>query len=330
MSPSTKRQRLAHLSPSPVTKDNETQQFTNDVVGTESEINDTSHQSCPSPIDGADDKTDGAPGRKVPPLRISLTHTSSEEGNSAICGIEENLSASTSVGICKRNSKNTKNNGKIGAKGSDDGLKGHDEGSQRMTRSKFRQYGQQLRGQGYETNKLRKGELKRSATSASIVNLSTTFTPNAQMDELSTHSAEQAVEKPGEDLTELSDEDKKTGTVVEEDNSTAMNLMQRNTYEGFRGLRAMIVNRWSIAAEQPPAVPAELTPNYPNYMIVKGNFTVGQKDPCPQPSIDSRLHGLPASLQKLFTEQTERRHEMEVAHKVCQFLSLFVLKLNRK
>ncbi|KHN88606.1 Ankyrin repeat domain-containing protein 12, partial [Toxocara canis] len=275
-------------------------------------------------VEHTDDKG-GASGRKevvqVPPLRISLPRTPSEDGNAIATGDESN-----STSIAANRKRGPKVHAKKQPSPEESALRELDDSAQRVTRSKFRQSGRQLRdhgppsydggngcgngnGNGNGNAKRKGGGWRRANTSATnLPSLAPSVTANDESNGADIPEQTQGEEEPSVEESET--------PVPEDTTPTPMSLMQKNTYEGYRGLRAMIEKRWIEAMALPPPVIPEPPLNYNNYMIINKNYSMGDMDPCPRPKKEDSEEILPAKLRTLREEQERRRHKMEISHKV--------------
>ncbi|VDN07097.1 unnamed protein product [Thelazia callipaeda] len=275
-----------------------------------------------------DEKSDITVSRKVPPLRISLPRTPSEDG-AAISNFIDDGTSATSVG--RRNSRNTKN--PIRRHQSPDqssSANACDESVQRVTRSKLKQFGRQLRDPSIiscelSAKKKSSGWRRGSTSTASLMPMASVGLP----DEHSTSMVE-AIDRAESTfflicenkLKEIAAEDSSHIEPVaqKEDENTllALSLMKQNAYEGFRSFRAVIEERWAKDATKETPIP-EHPPNYENYMIVRGNYTSASNIetlPFQEKTDNEFLEKLTAKLRTLYLEQQEKRKNMQIYHQV--------------
>lgn len=310
--PAAKRQRVTQPTPSPAPPETvedeqrEEQEESNDVGG--GGVNESN-----------DDKTDDVSDRKVPPLRISLPRTPSEEG-AVVTGTDETSTTATNTGRRKGPKGHIKKQSSP-----DEGIPVEESG-QRVTRSKVRQSGRQLRehpGSSCEGSTKRKGGQngwRQRSVAASATNASSIAPSVVANDEQETitETEQPPLPPPNEEVEMVSEG---TNTPEEEVSPSPMSLMQRNSYEGFRGLRSLIEQRWIKATshENEPTKPSPPA-NYDQYMIVQKNYTPGNVDPCSSlkdAEGDQELTAeLTTKLHELRATQSERRHHMEVSHKI--------------
>ncbi|KAM3721557.1 Ankyrin repeat domain-containing protein [Dirofilaria immitis] len=260
--------------------------------------------------DLTDEKADATVSRKVPPLRISLPRT---EDSIAVASAADDLTSIT-PSVARRNTRNTKNLTRRHQSPEQSINSTCDESVQRMTRSKLRQSGRQLRDHpavSYETSAKRKSSSWRrnSTTIASPVPL-----PSATSEEQTISSNDACDRVDVEESSRL-----ETAALKEDENTLlALSLMQKNSYEGFRDFRSVIEERWARDATEKTIVP-ENPPNFNNYLIVKGNYISAS-------SLDSLsfqekvdvvfMKKLTIKLHTLLKEQQEKRRNMYYYHQV--------------
>uniref|UniRef100_A0A915Q0R5 Dendritic cell-specific transmembrane protein-like domain-containing protein n=1 Tax=Setaria digitata TaxID=48799 RepID=A0A915Q0R5_9BILA len=263
--------------------------------------------------DPTDEKADATVGRKVPPLRISLPRTPTEDGV-AVVNAADDVTAVTTNNV-RRNTRSTKSFTRRHQSPEQSISSVCDESIQRVTRSKLRQSGRQLRDHptiSYEASVKRKStSWRRSSTTAAspmpIVSLTTS-------DELTTSGNDNGDRADAEESSHL-----EAATLKEDENTLlALSLMKKNSYEGFREFRSVIEERWAKDAVEEIMVP-ENPPNFNNYMIVQGNYT--STSSLSVPLLEEKTdvlftEKLTAKLCVLHSEQQEKRRSMQFYQQV--------------
>ncbi|VDO26833.1 unnamed protein product [Onchocerca flexuosa] len=315
-SPSLKRQRFIQTGITSVTS------FTSTTVSSETSIiqedvsifeKDEALDVISNVSDLTDEKTDATIDRKVPPLRISLPRTPTEDSIAIASATDDVTSVTTS--IVRRNTRSTKSLTRRNQSPEQSTSNICDESVQRVTRSKLRQSGRQLcdhSAVSYETSVKRKSNSWRrnSATTASPMPAPSTATSDEQI--ISSNDAGDRVD--AEENSHL-----EAATLKEDENTLlALSLMKKNSYEGFRDFRSVIEERWAKDATEETVAP-EHPPNFNNYLIVQGNYTsasnVGSLSF--QEKVDVVfMEKLTTKLQTLHAEQQEKRRNMHFYHQV--------------
>uniref|UniRef100_A0A0R3RFC6 ANK_REP_REGION domain-containing protein n=1 Tax=Elaeophora elaphi TaxID=1147741 RepID=A0A0R3RFC6_9BILA len=271
-----------------------------------------------------DEKSDATVGRKVPPLRISLPRTPTE-GISIESATDDVASVTTSA--VRRNTRSAKSLTRKHQSPEPSTSSTCDESIQRITRSKLRQSGRQLRDHpvvSYETSAKRKSSnwRRNSAVAASPM-----LPPSAATSDEQTTSSNDAADRADADESSHLE-----ATAQKDDENTllALSLMKKNSYEG----------RWAKDATEETVIP-ENPPNFNNYMIVQGNATSAsslgavsiQEMSCFSEhviislvALNSKkqllkvdvafMEKLTTKLRTLYIEQEERRRNMQIYHQV--------------
>ncbi|VDK68833.1 unnamed protein product [Litomosoides sigmodontis] len=262
--------------------------------------------------DLTDEKADSTTSRKVPPLRISLPRTPTEDGIT-IAGASDDM---TSVATCagRRNTRSTKSVVRKQQNSEPSVSNTCEESIQRVTRSKLRQAGRQLRDHpsvSYEASAKRKGSSwRRSST--------TTALPMPPLSAAT--SDEQATSSGAGDRADADESSHLEAAAQKDDENTllALSLMKKNSYEGFQNFRSVIEERWIKDATEETITP-ERPPNFNNYMIVQGNYTSASNlgSLATEEKVDVVfMEKLTTKLRALYTEQEERRRNMRIYHQV--------------
>ncbi|CAG9536994.1 unnamed protein product [Cercopithifilaria johnstoni] len=312
-SPSLKRQRFSQTgatttaSFTSTTISSQTSTTQEDISVMEKEVLDVISNLS----DLTDEKADAAVGRKVPPLRISLPRTPTEDGIAS--ATDDMMSVTTNT--VRRNTRSTKSLTRKHQSPEPSISNICDESIQRVTRSKLRQSGRQLRDHpavSYETSAKRKSSSWRrsSTTTASPMPPSSAATS----DEQTTSSNDAGDRADGDENSHL----EATAQKDDENNLLALSLMKKNSYEGFRNFRSVIEERWAKDATEQTVIP-ESPPNFNNYLIVQGNYTSASNlgSLSIQEKVDAVfMEKLTTKLHNLYTEQDERRRNMQIYHQV--------------
>ncbi|TKR93964.1 hypothetical protein L596_008322 [Steinernema carpocapsae] len=269
--------------------------------------------------------------KRVPPLRISLNLKPSGEGDDSNLGDSGSSPRSHSstpkpaqpsppLGSGKRGGRTGRGAGGWGGNRKGD----FDETAhgQRMTRSKVRQSGatlddsvvSQRRGKGY-----RRGGLATSASSNNVATVVVTSTG----DETASNSplADQSVGTPDTELlstaaTEAGTREPSVDPLAQAtllDNVPApLKLMYKTSYEGFKGMRSMIEEKWLRDALKPDI------PNpkgFQDYLIYTRNYETSDDAHLSNGRIvNTHLFALPPDLKRLAEEQDERRQQLTAEH----------------
>uniref|UniRef100_A0A1I7VYP0 ANK_REP_REGION domain-containing protein n=1 Tax=Loa loa TaxID=7209 RepID=A0A1I7VYP0_LOALO len=260
-----------------------------------------------------DEKVDGTIDRKVPPLRISLPRTPNEDGI-AIANAADDVTSITSSAV-RRNTRSTKSLTRRHQSPEQSVSTSCDESIQRVTRSKLRQSGRQLREHfavSYETSAKRKSSSWRrnsTATSSPMPVLSA-----AASDEHTTFNNNTGDKADADESSHL----EATARKDDENTLLALSLMKKNSYEGFRDFRSVIEQRWAKDATSETIAP-ESPPNFNNYLIVQGNYTsasnMGLLSTQEKVNVVF-MEKLTMKLRTLHTEQQEKRRNMLFYHQV--------------
>uniref|UniRef100_A0AAF5Q0Q7 ANK_REP_REGION domain-containing protein n=3 Tax=Wuchereria bancrofti TaxID=6293 RepID=A0AAF5Q0Q7_WUCBA len=263
--------------------------------------------------DLTDEKADGTTiGRKVPPLRISLPRTPTEDG-AAIASSADDVT-SVAMSAIRRNTRSTKSITRRNQSPEQSVSNTCDESIQRVTRSKLRQSGRQLRDHpsvSYETSAKRKSNSWRR--NSTVIGLPMPVLSAATSDEqTSSNDAGDRADADENSHLELA--------ALKEDENTllALSLMKKNSYEGFRDFRCVIEERWAKDATEEIIAP-ESPPNFKSYLIVQGNYTSASNLDLlsSQEKVDlAFMEKLTIKLRNLHTEQQEKRRNMYFYHQV--------------
>uniref|UniRef100_A0A914X3Y0 Ankyrin repeat domain-containing protein 12 n=1 Tax=Plectus sambesii TaxID=2011161 RepID=A0A914X3Y0_9BILA len=233
-----------------------------------------------------DDATDN--DRKVPPLRISLTKTPSEEdGQSGPMDVRarsaEPAEQQTSAKAVAKNAS------------SDGSGNGQEAKAPRLTRSKLRAQGLQLddaeRASGVNLHPhKRKGPWRRS----SAAQLPTPAAPVEQ--------AAPAAPAPWPCSS----------------SESAASLMKKNSYEGFRLMRRLIENGWSSLdanRNQPISRPYQPPPHYDNFLVNKKSYLLERTHEKQKPEA-APVEGLSEAMRQLFSKQQQNRDQLSLEHRI--------------
>ncbi|KAL3998060.1 Ankyrin repeats (3 copies) family protein [Acanthocheilonema viteae] len=263
--------------------------------------------------DLTDEKANATVGRKVPPLRISLPRTPTEDGI-VIASATDDLTL-VATNAVRRNTRSAKSLTRRHQSPEPSTSSTYDESIQRVTRSKLRQSGKQLRDHpavSYETSAKRKSNSWRRSSTTTVSPMLPSSA--ATSDEQTTSSNDAGDRADADESSHLEAAAQKD----DENTLLALSLMKKNSYEGFRNFRSVIEERWAKDATEETVIP-ESPPNFSNYLIVQGNYTsANNPDSLPtQEKIDVLfMEKLTAKLRTLYTEQEERRRNMQIYHQV--------------
>uniref|UniRef100_A0A5S6PWS9 Bm4752, isoform c n=1 Tax=Brugia malayi TaxID=6279 RepID=A0A5S6PWS9_BRUMA len=263
--------------------------------------------------DLTDEKADGTTvGRKVPPLRISLPRTPTEDGTALTSSADD--VTSVAMNAIRRNTRSTKSITRRNQSPEQSVNNTCDESIQRVTRSKLRQSGRQLRDHSsvsFETSAKRKSNSWRrnSAAIGSPMPALSAATSDEQTSSNDTGDRADADESSHLELAALKED---------ENALLALSLMKKNSYEGFRDFRCVIEERWAKDATEEIVAP-ESPPNFKSYLIVQGNYTSASNLDLlsSQDKVDlAFMEKLTIKLRNLHTEQQEKRRNMYFYHQV--------------
>ncbi|VDD92375.1 unnamed protein product [Enterobius vermicularis] len=265
---------------------------------------------------------EGNGSRKVPPIRIILPRTASEENSNAVPSEEATSVAAGTRNGAKRNTRVAKN--QIKKESTPEGPATPppaDNGMHRMTRSRVRQAGRSLKDEVlaagcFESAVKRRGQNGARRQGNSSVPGAPSPMPVVEKED---NTDPAAADSGTFNSNANSSEDGNSVGSVDGLSAFAMSLMKKNTYEGLRSLRAKIEESWlETMAQQPPDKP-ELPSNYDSYLIVNKNFTLKDTvdyDRLMKACGAENYSEVSSDLQDLWKSQEERRLRMEIKHKV--------------